>query len=148
MFIIFIKKYWSQIANIVLIATIIIGYKIMSGENAQTKMSYMEQSQKAQVEFSAKLSNIIIQKTDNEQKMITEINEVNKQSQLQIQQIVEDHNKMIVDLTNKQAVAVQNIAQQKRENIKVRIGNSYSDPDKVADETAKKFGFEVNHGGK
>ena len=148
MFIIFIKKYWSQIANVVLIATIIIGYKIMSGENAQTKMSYMEQAQKAQVEFSAKLSNIIIQKTDNEQKMLTEINEVNKQSQLQIQQIVEDHNKMIVDLTNKQALAVQNIAQQKRENIKVRIGNSYSDPDKVADETAKKFGFEVNHGGK
>ncbi len=148
MFLIFIKKNWSQIANVALLVILIGGYKIMSGENAQTKMSYMEQSQKAQVEFSTKLSNIIIQKTDNEQKMLAEINEVNKQSQLQIQQIVEEHNKMIVDLTNKQAVAVQNIAQQKRENIKVRIGNSYSDPNKVADETAKKFGFEVNHGGK
>lgn len=143
MIILFLKKFWSQILNILFIVVLLLCYNNSASIVSDLKIQFADQSQKSHIEYEKKLNDLISQKTESQKKMLEELDEINKKSQEEIRKLIVDREQKIKFLNDQRDIAIKKIKNQKVGDIKIRVSSSYENPEKVVDDIAKKFGFSV-----
>ena len=143
MLLLIFEKYWKYIVIGLLVVTCFGEYKYFNNKLEVSQASYSEAYQKSHDEYENKLNVLISQKTAIRQQLDEEIDKFNKTYVESIQRIAQEHDQKILDLNIEQEKTLENLKKEKKQAIKIRVDNSYNNPDETVNQIAKKFGFKV-----
>jgi len=143
MFLIFAKKYWSYILNVLLVVLIVLMYKHFSTNESDTRLQYLKQSEESQLKFSQELISLLSKNEADNSKFVQEVQRVGRETEEALKSEMDIYNQRIEILNSEELKAFEEIKTSKTARITSLTKSITKNPDSRAEDIYKRFGIEV-----